>query len=171
MPKLPAEDARKRHFRKRAILTAYKLPIAYGALPSIKAAAAAAKVDIKDHYRWLKEDPNYRKSWDEVQEQAAQSVEDEAVRRAMEGVKRVVLYRGKPVRTGRGRSSRILYETTYSDQLLLALLKRFRPQLYRDHVMTEHSGSVEIIDRLQSARARLIEMSKNDLSDPDRAAG
>ena len=161
-----------RHFRKRSFLTTYKaIPDLYGALPSLKSAAAAAKVDVKDHYKWLKEDPNYRKSWDEVQEAAAQSVEDEAVRRAMEGVQRPVMYRGKPVRTGRGRSSRILYETTYSDQLLLALLKRFRPQLYREHVMTEHSGSVEIIDRLQSARARLIEMSKNDLSDPDRAAG
>ena len=40
----------------------------------------------------------------------------------------------------------------------------FRPALYREHVTAELTGSIEIIDRLQSARKRLIEMQKNDVA-------
>jgi hypothetical protein len=42
--------------------------------------------------------------------------------------------------------------------LLIQLLKRFRPQLYRDHIVTEHAGSAQIAERLQAARKRVIEM-------------
>jgi hypothetical protein len=55
------------------------------------------------------------------------------VRRAKDGVKRLVLYKGVPVKIGR----RTIYHVEYSDMLLLALLKRFRPALYREHVSTE----------------------------------
>ncbi len=107
-------------------------------------------------------DEVYRNAFTAVEDEAGQALEDEAVRRAKEGVQRPVLYKGKPVRTGRGRSARILYETEYSDQLLIALLKRFRPALYRERTVTEVTGSVELVDRLQAARKRVIEMQRND---------
>src|SRR4030095_1521706 len=139
-------------YRQRAFLAAY------AATASVKAAAAAAKLAFVTHYDWLKNDQTYRAAFEGVQDQAAQALEDEAVRRAHEGVKRPVLYQGKPVKTGRGRSSRILYETEYSDQLLLALLERVRPALYRARGATRGSGSIEIVDRLQAGRQRLLEM-------------
>jgi hypothetical protein len=139
-------------YRQRAFLAAY------AATASVKAAAAAAKLAFVTHYDWMTKDPVYRAAFEGVQDQAAQALEDEAVRRAHEGVKRPVLYRGKPVKTGRGRSSRILYETEYSDQLLLALLKRFRPNLYRERVTTEVSGSIDVIERLEAGRQRVLEM-------------
>jgi len=132
---------------------------AYAATASVSAAATAARVMRSQHYRWLEQE-EYRRAWDDTQEEAAQTVEDEAIRRAVNGVKRPVLYKGAPVKTGR----RILYEYTYSDTLMVALLKRFRPALYREHVTAELTGSIEIIDRLQSARKRLIEMQKNDVA-------
>jgi len=69
-----------------------------------------------------------------------------------------VLHQGRPVKHGR----KILYDVEYSDQLLLALLKRFRPALYRERTETQVTGSLEIIDRLQAGRKRLLEMTPND---------
>ena len=74
------------------------------------------------------------------------------------------IHQGKPVK----HRSKIIYDTEYSDQLLLALLKRFRPALYRERVETQVTGSLEIIDRLQAGRKRLLEM-KRDVDTP--AAG
>lgn len=150
MPRKPDVNAKKRAFLA-----------AFGVTCSIKAAAAAAKVTREDHHGWLK-DPVYRAAWETRQDEAAQALEDEAVRRAYEGVKRVLYYKGKPIRTGRGRNARIAYETQYDSQLLITLLKRFRPNLYRERTETQVTGSVEIIDRLQSARKRLIEMQRNE---------
>jgi len=151
--KLPERNARTVR-QQRAFIAAYAVSA------SVKAAAAAAKIDAWTHGRWLK-DPVYQAAFDAVQDEAAQALEDEAVRRAHEGVKRPVMYKGKPVRMGRG-NSRILYETEYSDQLLLALLKRFRPALYRERTTTEISGSIDLVDRMQAARRRLVEMKRDD---------
>jgi hypothetical protein len=117
-------------------------------------AAKAAGVHRCTHYRRLASDPLYQKAFRDAEERAGQELQDEAVRRAMEGVKRPMMYQGMPVKLGR----RILYHTQYSDMLLLALLKRFRPALYRDHVVSEHTGSVDLVARMQAARKRLVEM-------------
>jgi len=52
------------------------------------------------------------------------ALEDEAVRRAREGVRRPVRYKGKIVG----------YETDYSDQLLVFLLKNWAPDKYREQL-------------------------------------
>ena len=133
---------------------------AYAACASISQAARAAGVDHKRHYEWMS-DEAYRHAFDAVTDQAAQAVEDEAVRRAVEGVKRPMYYRGKQVRTG-GRRGRTVYEVEYSDTLLLALLKRFRPKFYREHTVTEVSGSIDLVERLNAGRQRLVEMRKQE---------
>jgi|SRR5215472_1554401 len=140
------------YLKKRAFLAAY------AATASLASAARAAGVNRASHYDWLEHDEVYRGAWEKVQDQAAQELEDEAVRRAIEGVKRPLLYKGKPVHQGR----HVLYETEYSDQLLVTLLKRFRPALYREHVSTEISGTIQIAERLQAANKRLVEMRKRD---------
>lgn len=141
----------ERHGKQRAFLAAY------AATGRLCDAASAAGVHRSDHYTWL-ENPTYRAAWDATQDQVAQTLEDEAVRRAVEGTKRPFMYKGAPVKVGR----RILYEHQYSDPLLLALLKRFRPALYREHTSTEITGSIDIVERLQTARKRVLEMQKND---------
>ena len=138
--------------KKRAFIAAYQRTV------SVHAAGRAAGIRPEIHYQWLKSDPTYRAAWETVQDQAAQSLEDEAVRRAMEGVKSMRLHKGLPVKHGR----KILYDLEFSDQLLLALLKRFRPALYRERTETQVTGSLEIIDRLQAGRKRLLEMNKPD---------
>lgn len=142
------------HLKQRAFIAAY------AATANMTAAATAAKTNRSNHYKWMTNDETYRRAFEAIQEEVGQTLEDEAVRRAHEGVKRPVMYRGKPVKQGR----RILYEIEYSDQLLIALLKRFRPNLYRERTVTEVTGSIELVDRLQAARKRLIEMKRNDAS-------
>jgi hypothetical protein len=127
---------------------------AYERTGRVSEAAAIAGTGRRTHYNKLKSDPVYRKAFEEAEERAAQTLEDEAVRRAVTGVRRPVMYEGKPVKLGR----RTLYVTTYSDVLLLALLKRFRPAFYRDHVVSEHTAPIDLAERLQDARRRLAEM-------------
>ena len=52
-----------------------------------------------------------------------------------------------------------LYEIEYTDTLLLAILRRFKPE-YRERMGVEHPGSVDVVERLQAARARLIQLEK-----------
>lgn len=156
-------DPVKRHARQRKFLAGYRAFLEhYSGFPSVRAAAKACGIDRSSHTKWMRTDPNYRAAFADVQEEAAQACEDEAVRRAIEGVSRPVLYKGKPVRTGRGRSSRILYETEYSDQLLVLLLKRFRPALYREQSSVEVSGSIDIVERLQEGRQRVQELRRRE---------
>ena len=147
-----ARKTREPHYPKqRAFLTAY------AATGRITEAARLARIDRHQHIRWYKASADYRAWFDEAQEGTAQALEDEAIERAM-GFKVPVLYKGKPVKVGGGR--KILYQKEGSDQLLIVLLKRFRPALYREQVTTEHSGTIEIVERMQAARKRIFEMRK-----------
>jgi hypothetical protein len=130
---------------------------AYAQIGGVTEAAAIAGINRRTHYRKLN-DPTYRAIFQETEEQAAQALEDEAVRRAKDGVRRPVMYQGAPVKIGR----RTLYHVEYSDQLLMVLLKRFRPQLYREYITPEHTARVDIAERLLAARRRLIEMRAKD---------
>ena len=100
---------------------------AFGACGSVRLASRWARVHRQTHYFWLREDPTYPARFEEARRRAAQELEDEAVRRAHEGVRKPVLYKGKPVRI----HGEILYETEYSDQLLIRLLEAHNPERYR----------------------------------------
>jgi hypothetical protein len=55
-------------------------------------------------------------------------LEDEAVRRAVDGVRKPIFYKGKPIRI----CGEIVYETEYSDTLLIQLLKAYYPEKFGD---------------------------------------
>lgn len=131
---------------------------AYAACGSVTAAAKAAGIDRKMHYRKLEGDGEYRKAFDALQDRVGQELEDVAVIRAIEGTKRQLFWRGKPMR----QNGRLVYETDYDNQLLTVMLKRFRPKLYREHVVQEHTGSINLVERLEAARARLIAMKREE---------
>ena len=71
------------------------------------------------HYRWLA-NASYKKAFAAAQDEAAQLLEDEAVRRATEGVLEPVFYQGEECGAVR----------RYSDGLMQFLLRGFRPQKY-----------------------------------------
>jgi hypothetical protein len=93
---------------------------------SIQKAARWANIHRQTHYDWLRKDATYPARFAEARERATQTLEDEAVRRAVEGVRRPVLYRGKQVYI----HGEPLFEIEYSDQLLIRLLEAFNPEEY-----------------------------------------
>jgi len=97
---------------------------------SIRLAAEAAKVSRRNHCRWLKSDPKYAEAFEVARESAGQALEDEARRRAVEGVREPVYYEGEVC----GHRQR------YSDNLLMFLLKGANPEKYRDRSEVAHQG-------------------------------
>jgi len=103
---------------------------AYSACKSLTQAARWAKMTRECHYRWLHEDETYPSRFAEAEKRATRALEDEAVRRAHQGLRKAVYHRGKVVG----------YETEYSDRLMELLLKAGDPEKYRDRIDQRHSG-------------------------------
>jgi hypothetical protein len=97
---------------------------AFAASGSVGRASRWARIHRQSHYFWLAADPSYPTRFRQAETQAARTLEDEAVRRAYEGLRKPVWYKGKIVG----------YETEYSDTLLLAVLKANNPDKFRDRV-------------------------------------
>jgi hypothetical protein len=97
-------------------------------------ACIAAGITRQTHYDWLKDDPGYKKLFDEAYQCYTEILEREADRRAREGL-------DMPVGFYQGVSNTNVKE--YSDTLLIFRLKR-RDPLYRDRVDVEHSGEVGV---------------------------
>ena len=66
--------------KKKAFLAAFR------ELGNVRLACEAADVGRSSHYRWLDQDPEYREAFDLAKEDAADILEAEAKRRAVEGV-------------------------------------------------------------------------------------
>lgn len=92
---------------------------AFSATGVITTAAEAAQIDRSTHYEWL-EDPDYEKRFHEAEEQAADILESEARRRAVEGVTKPI-YQGKEL---------VGHVQEYSDTLLTFLLSGRRKAVF-----------------------------------------
>ena len=171
--------------RRKAFLAAYRVTA------SITAAAKACKMQRDIHYRWLDSKP-YREAFDAAKEEAAQTLEDEAVRRALEGDFEPNVYRGqfayakadytKDRKTGElklKRNAQPLGLFKKSDQLIQFLLKGMRPEKYRDSFKGEMSVAMSGEISLEAQRlktlsddelARLIEIAAK-LAAPGPAEG
>ncbi len=84
-------------------------------------AAKVVKISRSAAYKWREEDAAFAEDWRDAVNQGFDRLEDEAWRRGVEGVLKPVRYRGKVI--GHIRK--------YSDKLLVLLLKRRRPDLYK----------------------------------------
>jgi hypothetical protein len=106
-------------------------------------AAVAAGVDRRTVWVRRQEDAEFARAYEEAMGAAATLLEDEAVRRAQEGVRRLKFNSktGEPYvdpETGKP-----YVEHEYSDTLLLALLRAHLPERYRERRQVEYSGEVE----------------------------
>ena len=124
--------------KQRAFLAAFR------EVGNVRRACEIAKVDRSNHYRWLKEDAEYREAFDMAKEDAGDLLEREAYRRAVEGVE-------KPVGWYKGVAGGLVRD--YSDNLLMFLLKGLRPEKYRERV--ELNGGLASIDLNQLPDALL----------------
>jgi hypothetical protein len=100
-------------------------------------AATAAKVDRRSHYYWLNDDAEYAAAFLEAKEAALEILEKEAVRRAVQGLRRYKFHRGEPILDP--KTKKPYYELEYSDVLLIFLLKALNPGKYRDKVVIEQN--------------------------------
>lgn len=112
------------HPKKRVFLQAYSR---YG---NVTKAAEIAGVDRATHYEWIHSDEQYAEAFQQAQEAAADYLEQEAWRRATEGVEQDVFYKDKKIAT----------KKEYSDTLLIFLLKGIRPEKYKERNATELTG-------------------------------
>ena len=131
---------------------------AYAQSGKVSAAAKAANISPWMHYYRLKKDPVYREKFEQAQDLIGQELEDLALDRVRNGIKRQLFWRDKPMR----QNGRLVYETQYDTQLHITMLKRFRPKLYREHVVQEHTGSINLVERMEAARARLLAMKRKE---------
>ena len=81
-----------------------------------------ARIARRTAYDWKAADSEFADAWERALDIGADALEDEAVRRAVEGVDEPVFYQGKACGVVR----------KYSDTLLIFLLKGLRPKKYRD---------------------------------------
>lgn len=88
-------------------------------------------------YDWRAADPQFASEWDEAVEFGTEELEEEARRRAYEGVDEPVFYQGTECGTVR----------KYSDTLLIFLLKGRRPDKYRERVSIDVNKLDSDIDR------------------------
>lgn len=101
---------------------------------SFRKACEAAGVSTQTGRNWRKDDPLFDEAYHQAVEDGTDLLEDEARRRAVDGVERDVYYQGDVV----GQ------ETVYSDGLLTTLLKANRPEKYRDRLDASIKGSVTV---------------------------
>lgn len=114
----------KKSSKKAAFLAAY------AECGNISRAAEIAKIERRNHYRWLENDPEYPALFKEAEQQACDRLEQEARRRAVEGTLKPVFHKGEQCGVIR----------EYSDTLLIFLLKGALPDKYADRAKTELSG-------------------------------
>ena len=109
---------------------------------SINRAAKLSGIDRKRHYEWMK-DANYVVAFREAQKQTAVALEEEARRRAVDGVLEPVFGA-----VGGGTSGLIGYRRRFSDTLLVKLLEANNPEKFVKGQMKPDTDGVNIVVHL-----------------------
>ena len=97
---------------------------------NVTRSAEIAGVERTICYRDRREREEFAEAWADAIEQATDTLEEEARRRALEGVTKPIYQGGKLVG----------HELRYSDTLMIFLLKAHRPKKFRDNVRIEHAS-------------------------------
>jgi len=110
---------------------------------NVTVACKIAGVARNPIYEWRAEDESFAGDWLKALEEASDLLEDEAVRRAKDGVKKPVFQGGELVG----------YVQEYSDTLLIFLLKGSKPQKYGDSQKIQHSGRLTLEELVSGERS------------------
>lgn len=97
---------------------------------NVTASAALVGMSRRGIYKHRDKNMKFAVAWEDALEDAADSLEAEARRRAVEGVDEPVYYQGKPVG----------YVRKHSDAMLMFLLKGNKPDKFRERFNHEHTG-------------------------------
>jgi hypothetical protein len=105
----------------------------------VRMAAEAAQIARRNHFFWLKQFPLYRRMTKRALRQAAEKLEIEARKRAIEGV----VESTHTKRDAKGNVVSVHVVRRHSDRLLELLLKAHLPRKYRERTSIELSGKVQ----------------------------
>ncbi len=100
---------------------------------NVSASARRAGIARGRLYKLKASDKKFAEAWAMAIEEAADLLASEAMRRAIEGFEEVKYFKGEPVGTVR----------KYSDQLLMFLLKAYRPGMFSQHADNAATTSME----------------------------
>jgi len=104
---------------------------------NVTKACAAIAITRRTAYNWREAaDPEFAAGWDRAMKAAVLGLEDEAHRRAFEGVDKPVFYQGDECGTIR----------EYSDTLAIFLLKAHNPEKYRENSKVELEANIRVND-------------------------
>ncbi len=90
---------------------------------TVGAACRAIDIHRNTYHAWMSRDPDFVVEMVVAKEEVADMLEAAAIKRATKGVSKNVYHRGEKIGT----------EITYSDVLLIFMLKGLRPEKYRDN--------------------------------------
>lgn len=117
---------------------------------SVSKACDAVAISRRTAYNWRVDDPAFAAGWDKAMKAAVLKMEDEAHRRAFDGVDKPVFYQGVECGTVR----------EYSDTLTIFLLKAHNPEKYRENSKVELSGHLSTSDMSdEDIRAELAKLA------------
>lgn len=146
-------------------------------------ACAAVGISRWTAYHWRKEMPDFAQAWDEAMKAGLLALEDEAHRRAFEGVDKPLTHQGQftylrdfdaidpetgerypphmaPVLKDEQGRPRFATMKEYSDTLAIFLLKAHAPEKYRENTRMELTGAngapVQISDTERAAKIAAI---------------
>lgn len=118
----------------------------YQAIGTITGASKAVGICRTQHYDWLKNDETYAEAFAQAEHSVADMLEEEAIRRAVQGVERPVYQGGKLVGMVQD----------YSDTLLIFLMKGLKPDRYQQRTTVEvkqqDAGAL-----VEQARAKVLQ--------------
>jgi len=137
-------------------------------------AAEAAKIDASTAYHAAKRDPEFAQAWATAKLVAADTLRQEAWRRAVEGGRSYKFHpkTGAPLRfpEGHAQAGEPYYEMVYSDGLLQMLLKAYAPDEFKDRSAVDVNATVQQqpaydLDKLTlSERLQLLALSRKALT-------
>jgi hypothetical protein len=115
--------------------------VAFAETGNISAASRLSGISRQAHYEWMESDPDYPAMFKAADQTAAENLETEARRRAVQGTLKPVFYKGK--------ECGVVQE--YSDTLLIFLLKGAMPGKYKDNVSVDANVSITFEQLLKKA--------------------
>lgn len=133
----------------------------YRELGSVERACKATGISRARHNRWLELDIEYAIAFEDAIQDAADAMEREADRRAIQGVEKPVFYKGQVCGS----------ITEYSDTLLIFRLKALRPDMYRERLSHEFTSvpteelaerAQRLVDRIRASGAAASAESDED---------
>lgn len=145
MPKMRSIRTARRRARFLQVLSECAL---------VSCAVAAAGAARGSFYNWRYDDPQFADDWDRALDEGIALLEDEAIRRARDGVTIPVFYAGEEVGAIRRPS----------DALLMFLLRAHRPERYRERPWVAGGGPYRAVSGgFEAPGRRLGEMSEAEL--------